>query len=348
MEKKNKIFLMTIDQLIFVISLLLISTTAQITLISTCTALQNMTTNNSTLIYQLTTNIDCNNIPFISIGNYSTQGQFQGKLDGMGFSILNINISSTLNYTGIFGFGSSSTVTNLTIQNIQIISTTNIVGTLFGRCNNCYMSNINLTTSNSSITNIIQGSCSAGGLVGIACSTNITNCVIENTYVYGTIYDIGGIIGFSVGGQISNCYNLGILSNPNQVIVKGSFNIGGIIGYCDGSSVNNSGIAQGIISASTVAGGVAGQFFNSNFLSKLFVLSGVSISGFCDIGGIVGRYGFNILANYSIDNSYSKANITGNFITGGLSGSVRFGGIGIGLNFSNCYSSSILTILLQI
>jgi hypothetical protein len=43
-------------------------------------------------------------------------------------------------------------------------------------------------------------------------------------------------------------------------------------------------------------------------------LSGVSISGFCDIGGIVGRYGFNILANYSIDNSYSKANITGNLL----------------------------------
>jgi hypothetical protein len=199
----------------------------------------------------------------------------------MGFSISNINISSSSNFAGIFVYGYKSIVSNLIIQNVQINSSLQYVGALFAQCVNCNISNINLTTSNSSITNTIQGSYDVGGLIGLSgivgnsgTSSIISNCFISNTFINGTstsAYNIGGIVGNCQYCSITNCHNLGILSSPNSVIVSSMANtVGGIVGGCFQCSIIKSGTTQGIISSAGYSGSISGYNYSKSIFTIIF------------------------------------------------------------------------------
>jgi hypothetical protein len=104
---------------------------------------------------------------------------FRGSFDGNGKKITALYINNpNLECTGLFGYAYRATLTNVTVENVNI----NGGG------------NVDLFTANSSV----------GAIVGYAYHCNITNC-----YSSGEICgkeSVGGIVGFFTG-QISHCHS---------------------------------------------------------------------------------------------------------------------------------------------
>ena len=71
---------------------------SQIINISNCSELQGMQINNNTVCYKLIGNINCQGFPFTPIGTNSSF-PFRGKIEGQGFSIGNLTISTTQHST---------------------------------------------------------------------------------------------------------------------------------------------------------------------------------------------------------------------------------------------------------
>ena len=138
-------------------------------MITNCTELQMMQTGSSSspVNYILANNIDCSTIVnFIPIGNSSNP--FYGEIDGQGYSIYNLNISTSGN-AGLIGYSG-----------------------------NCNISNIVL--KDSSITSSFSSSSYSAGLIGYAnLATTITNCSVQNcsiTSSFSSSYsNSGGLIG---------------------------------------------------------------------------------------------------------------------------------------------------------
>ena len=165
-------------------------------------------------IVKLNADIDLSGITFNSIGKSSKQ--FKGTFDGCGYTINNININTTSNYAGLFGYTKGATIKNVGVSG-TIISTANYVGGIVGWVDttiieNCY-SAIDIT-ANSNV----------GGIVGCARGKTI----IRNCYNKGNItgnVTVAGIIGRlnTTDAIVENCYNIGTISGTNFV--------GEIIGY---------------------------------------------------------------------------------------------------------------------
>eukprot|EP01091_Cochliopodium_minus_P003804 TRINITY_DN13764_c0_g1_i1.p1 TRINITY_DN13764_c0_g1~~TRINITY_DN13764_c0_g1_i1.p1 ORF type:complete len:219 (-),score=26.14 TRINITY_DN13764_c0_g1_i1:115-771(-) len=189
--------------------------------IPNCFYLQNnITLENNSNIYQLTSNIDCSSInPFTPIGSISNQ--LKAKLDGKGFAITNLKIVSNSNsYVALFAFGSNAVVTNITLQDVTLTATsitTDFVGALFGICNNCNIDNVHLNTRNiaqnwinGGIYDVNQGGLvrNIGGLLGSISFSNVSQCSVTNTFVSAfNALTGGGVIGNLTGGVQTNIYN---------------------------------------------------------------------------------------------------------------------------------------------
>ena len=226
-----------------------------------CTDLQNIQTNNSTFVLTLTNNIDCTSLNFISVGTSSISDQFKGTIAGEGYSIINLTISSSNdpNYAGMIAFGNGKKIMNINFINLKIVSNRQNVGEISGICYNCNFTNINFTTSSSSIFNYFESSNTngrVGSFSGQFYNSFLTNCIIQNTIVNGSgssSSSSGGFIGnIQSSSTIINCHNLGISSNPNSIIVFGYQFVGGIIGYSENSNIYKSGVYQGKIKAKPI------------------------------------------------------------------------------------------------
>ena len=182
------------------------------------------------------------------IGNATTS--FAGSYNGQGHIIsgLFINRSSTDNI-GLFGMtGSSCTIQNLGVANVNITgknSSGGLVGKNQRTISNCYSTgsvsgassvgglvgfSFYATVSNSYNTGSVSGANSVGGLVG-----NQNRGTISNSYstgsVTGTGSFYGGFVGYSDHGTVSNCYSTGSVSGTGG---------GGLVGYNYLASVTNS------------------------------------------------------------------------------------------------------------
>ncbi|MCD4817690.1 MAG: hypothetical protein K8S23_03235 [Candidatus Cloacimonetes bacterium] len=160
---------------------------------------------------------------FSPIGNNSTR--FSGEYDGSGYIISNLHINHpSTNYIGFFGYVYTGEVTNLGIENADIIGI-DYVGGLVGR--NTSSSSVN----NSYSTGSVNGHDHVGGLMG----RNSSSSSVNNSYSKGSVYEynnIGGLVGYN-NSSISNCYSTGSVSGSNYV--------GGLVGIDTfTSSVNNS------------------------------------------------------------------------------------------------------------
>ena len=123
--------------------------------ISSCSDLQSISLD-LLAEYALTQNVDCTGFEFTPISN------FEGKLDGQGFAIKNLNLK---NSSSIFSSALSATLTNLTLLNIFISApTVDSVGPLFSSCTGCSISFITVNTTSSSIVNSITGNYDVGGI----------------------------------------------------------------------------------------------------------------------------------------------------------------------------------------
>jgi Listeria-Bacteroides repeat domain (List_Bact_rpt)./The GLUG motif. len=174
--------------------------------------------------FKLTTDIDLANEPWTPIGNYDGDlgWSFSGSLDGNGYSIYNLNLSSYIGgssyyFAGLFGLASHSTIKNLGIHgeaNITSVDNNLRVGLLVGTfeggtIENCYA--IGSVTFNGS-THTGQH---VGLLAGYSPEKGSSISTIRNCYAVGSISFnanstnatyVGGLVGRNRQSVIENCY----------------------------------------------------------------------------------------------------------------------------------------------
>ena len=161
------------------------------------------------------------------IGNASNR-PFQGVFDGGGYIISNMRITGTNMDRGLFGTinGTNAVVRNVALENVNINSSSGIVGGIVGRLadgtiENCYVSgsitggsrvggivgeNVFGTVSNSYTTANVSGNEIVGGIVG-ANSGTVENNVALNpsiTRTGGTDANFGRVVGGNWGGTLTN------------------------------------------------------------------------------------------------------------------------------------------------
>lgn len=267
---------------------------------------------------------------WIPVGNSSNY--FTGTFDGAGHTIT-INLNTTKDSKGLFGYAIGATFSNLTMKGEV---------TIYSASGDVAYSNV-------------------GSICGGAKSCTFNNCINEAT-VKGNKY-VGGICGRAFDSSFTNCVN-----NGTVIADEGA---GGIIGRSAGSTVRLC-VNNGPISANTSAGGICGlanqyqTFLNSTF-EKCYNTKFITVNSSRG-GGILGfaqsvtsgKYGnieindcFNLGAVNSDTPSAYLGGILGDctqsestqttvnrcYNVGIISGTSHAAGIGGGekLIYSNCY-----------
>ena len=149
------------------------------------------------------------------------------------------------------------------------------------------------------IKSYIRGRKNVGGVCGDN-GGELSNCYNTGIMI-GTYNNVGGVCGFNVG-KLSNCYNTGTVSGTDSFV-------GGVCGYNNYTIINCYNIGS-VSGTNTVVGGVCG--FNSGELSNCYNTDSVSGAGY--IGGVCGTN------KYVIMNCYNTGTVSGNIKIGGVCG----------------------------
>lgn len=195
------------------------------------------------------TTIDLNNEPWTPIGSTSNTA-FKGTFNGSGCHITGLNVNVDTNYAGLFGYISSSTVSNLRVSGS--VTGKIHVGGIVGQC-------MSSTIENCIFSGTAEG-INVGGIAGMCGnSTKIIGC-----YTTGSVkasgarglddYSAGGIAGTTIYNTIERCYSM--------ADVTGEESVGGIVGTCLDSTIKQC-YATGAISGTKQVGGIVG-FFQTN------------------------------------------------------------------------------------
>lgn len=201
--------------------------------------------------------------------------EFNGILNGNGFSIKGINITADVQNLGFFGILNKAIVKNITLE-----GAVNAV--------------INFNSSN------------IGGLAGKSVESNISNCNINidiDIKVHNGMGNAGGAIGNIQNSNLDLVHYNGIIKTENCVT-------GGLVAKADNpeqfSSINQSSVIadiEAIGGEQAYLGGFIGQMLN-NMLTISQSKAEVSLIGSNYVGGFVGYMGSG-----KIENSYSLGNV---------------------------------------
>ena len=228
------------------------------------------------------------------------------------------------NVIGLFSFVKNSTIKNLDLENIQIASSYDSVGTIAGMA---YLNSLiqNCNTSGSIIA--LGFSINSGGILGEIRGAEIINCSSAvNIFSSGQSSTIGGIVGYARNSNlIKNNISSGFLQGEGIFPL-----IGGIVGYALQDPIiehNQSNASIKVIGDSSArAGGIVGTAsrnvtirYNSSFAS-------IDINAIHEYaGGIVAE----IREESIIDNCYALVDIIASNEThsslGGITGLVSGG-----------------------
>ena len=233
---------------------------------------------------------------------------FTGSLNGNGFAIQNLTMNGVnQDRIGLFGeIGTSGQVSNLTLQNVNIVSNSTLTGALAG-VSRGYISNCH-------VIGTIQGGLRVGGLAGY-CSGTIINCD-SAAVVTGTGIRVGGLIGNSGTLTASYCFATGNVSST------GTENVGGLIGECASSNLDHcysTGDATGGSETNNV-GGLLGYCDQTN-VSNCWSNGNVTTGGFA-VGGFIGcNMQSSIATSYATGTALGIAEGTYGHHVGGFVGS---------------------------
>ncbi|WP_183192383.1 GLUG motif-containing protein [Brevibacillus fluminis] len=300
--------------------------------------------------FKLTQNIDLSSyaagagwLPIATVGS-----PFYGHLDGDGFTITGLTINSG-NALGLFAsIGNSSTITNVTLENVSVKGLDSVSG-LVGR-------NAGGTIENSCVTGSVTGSSTqTGGLVGLDSGGTITNSYFKGSVNGAQI--VGGLVGASSGGTtIENSFVTGNVSGNSYIgglvgtngsgnihtsyasaSVSGRSYIGGLVGWNESGEIDNSS-TTGDVNGISYVGGLVGNNGNTS-TAHSGKISNSSATGNVSGGGldlyVGGLVGYN--DNGEISRSYASGTVNGAFDVGGLVGFLNFGSI------SNSYASGAVS-----
>lgn len=164
---------------------------------------------------------------------------FRGTLHGNGKTISNLTIdynASSIAYSGIFPRLDGATISNLTLDNVQIVSylssTTRVAGLISGDVYNAKNVNLsNLTIIDSGVQG--RSGNGVGGLIGFITGTNtrviMNNIKASNLKVFNVASGAGGLVGNVGGRAYIEMYDIDFQGEAYSY--NGTSNVGGLIGY---------------------------------------------------------------------------------------------------------------------
>lgn len=251
--------------------------------------------------YELGGNINLSRLDFEPIGN-EWDGPFTGTLDGKGFTISNMNVTSPdLKYTGLFGY-LEGMVCNLKLDNVYVSGgrfAGGVAGTVGvgGVVTDCEVLSGTVTVSGSPMR------MAAGGITGV-CEGTVTRCSNGASVVLNGAGDTGGIIGrVNEDLAIDGCVNSGVIQTSTTYYSYETLVSGGIIGYVKNSEVivtnceNSGSVSSGDSADYVYSGGIIGYGSGSrtsvkgcNNSGSITAVSSTYTSYYYTYsGGIIGR-----------------------------------------------------------
>ena len=205
---------------------------------------------------------------FIPIGNLDNQ--FNGSLNGQGFSINNLTINSSAAYVGLFGMiGQGGSVQNLGIANISLTA---------------------------------RGWNGSDDYAHVGTLAGFNQGTISDSYATGTIFsssrastapDTGGLVGTNTGSISQSYADVNITENSTG----GGLYVGGLVGWNEGGTIAQSyasGAVTNVVDQTAVIGGLIGQ--NDGVVSQSYSIG--AVSGLGTIGGLIGANTGNVTSSY--------------------------------------------------
>lgn len=228
--------------------------------------------------FVLANDIDASGATLCPIGTSASQS-FNGKFDGNGYVIKNVSMetgsAAAEKYLGFFGYVSGAEIKNLGLENVNIRAgaNSNYAGGLAGMASSSNISNCYVTgnvTSNSTIEGDMAESSYTGGLVGQLSSGTITSCASSAT-VSAVAGNVGGFAGIS-SGVVKQSFSTGNVHSSSN-----NSPCGGFIGSLDGGTISDS-YSAGTVVASAVNNSNTGGFIGAlkNYTSGGWALNNVS------------------------------------------------------------------------
>ena len=259
-------------------------------------------------VFELTTNIDLEGMEWTPI-NISN-----GEFNGNGFVISNFKITTGRTYNGFFGEVRNSTIKNLGLENFTIdyeYSNSTDAGGLVGYANGSTITNCYATGD--VFANATDYFAYAGGLVGYTEDSTISYChatgdvsaISTDNYAYA-----GGLVGDVYKySTITLCYATGAVS---AISTDNSAYAGGLFGGAGYYLTITDCYATGDVSASSTnssayAGGLVGD--NNSTITDCYATGDVSANAnsYAYVGGLVG-YAFGS----TITNCYATGDVSAN------------------------------------
>lgn len=196
----------------------------------------NRTTSVSTEKYYIANDLDFSSYSWTPI---VADRIFRGTLNGNGKTISNLTIdynSSSIAYSGIFPRLDGATITNISFDNVQIVSfsssTTRVAGLIAGDAYNA--KDVNL--SNITVNNVgVQGRSNngVGGLIGFITGTNtrviMNNIKATSLKAFNINSYAGGIVGSVAGNSRLEMYDIDFKGEAYSN--NSSSYVGGLVGY---------------------------------------------------------------------------------------------------------------------
>ncbi|WZL72511.1 GLUG motif-containing protein [Clostridiaceae bacterium 35-E11] len=230
------------------------------------------------------------------IGNL--ESPFSGSYNGKGYEISNLYINGNTSDMGLFGITvSTSKISNVILTNIDITGP-EFIGGIVGRS----YGNID----NCSVTGSLTGIMSVGGIAGWTRGGQITNsyadCTLQKpTNVTGSRF--GVLVGDNEAATISDCHATGSIEAYSGA--------GGLVGINRSEgTIDNSYATVDVTCTGNQAGGLAGS--NAGSITTSYAMG--TISGATYISGLVGYNSGSIAESYAMGSASGTANYIGGLV----------------------------------
>lgn len=237
--------------------------------------------------------------------NFTSTGQFTGKLDGQEHILKNIRLENIKNPYLIYYLGEGSVLKDLFVEDMVISSSSapnsdrcGLVGNITkGRMENVRMKNCSITGGG--YLGMLVGDASRAVMDGCSVAdSSLTDCEISKNLF------AGGLAGRAVQTNIKSCYTRDLTMDITHTTVINS--VGGLAGYLGSNSVESC-YAHGTIKTNgSYVGGINGTVTtgDSTYIRKSWSYVDILQSSGDYAGGISGR-------GYSIVNTLAIGNVSG-------------------------------------
>ena len=212
--------------------------------------------------FKLVADIDLGDVEFGPIGNELFP--FSGVFDGDGRAVSGLAyVAEDEDHVGLFRYvrGPSARISNVGLIDPNIVAR-NSVGALIGYLNEGTLNQCYVTGGT------VDGDTCVGGLVGHSVSGTISDSRTA-VIVSGSKYT-GGILGFNGSGTVARCYSEADVTNSG-------YHAGGLVG-CNDDGLMTDCYSTSIVRGSNTAGGLLGRF------------SGGAVVNCYSIGHVTGEY----------------------------------------------------------